>query len=176
VDLDWLDDGNLLLLLAEPLLGEWHGIGSSDYDRVCAVSDSWLGLIPVGRGAGLVLGGDAGIALCVPSVDGSVAVVRWVHGDNEHELVAFALRAQVVTRTEPDLVFDNIAASWRMFNAAADPLTDGNPTRHLELPVGRVRVETTYREAERNAAIVHRFRRAAEPSATADRGRHAGSS
>lgn len=35
MELDWLDDGRLYILLPDRLLGEWHGIDSADYDRAC---------------------------------------------------------------------------------------------------------------------------------------------
>jgi hypothetical protein len=157
VELDWLDDGNLYVLLPDRLLGEWHGIDSDDYDRACAASDNWLNALPVGDGIGLLLGGDPGMALVVPSEGGEGRLVRWVFADDEHELVAFALRGEDITRTEPDVVFDNPGGQWRLFNAAADLLAHGNPSRQVGLPAGRVRVQTAYLESGRNAAIVHRF-------------------
>jgi hypothetical protein len=168
VELDWLDDGNLYLLLPDRLLGEWHGINSDDYDRACAASGSWLNMLPVGDGIGLVLGGDPGMALVVPGEGGEVVLVRWVFADNEHELVAFALRGEEVARTEPDLVFDNPAARWRLFNAAAAWPAHGNPSRRVSLPVGKLRVRTAWLEAGRNSAIVHRFSKEAEPGAAPD--------
>lgn len=163
MELDWLDDGNLYLLLPDRLLGEWHGIDSDDYDRACAASDNWLNTLPVGDGVGLVLGGDPGMALVVPG-DGEVVIVRWAGADDEHELVAFALRGEGVARTEPDLVFDNPADQWRLFNAAADLPAHGNPSRRVTLPAGVLRVRTAYLVSDRNCAIVHRFTKQAEPA------------
>jgi hypothetical protein len=161
VELDWLDDGAVYLLLPDRLLGEWHGVASSDYDRACAASDDWLGLLPVGDGVGLVLGGDPGMILPVQGEGEDVVLVRWVYADDEHELVAFALGGEAVTRTEPDMVLDNQAGSWRLFNAAAEPLAHATSSRRVAIPAGRVRVQTAYMEAGTNAAIVHRFSRIA---------------
>jgi hypothetical protein len=168
VKLDWLDDGNLYLLLPDQLLAEWHGIDSDDYDRACAASDNWLNALSVGDGIGLVLGGDPGMALVVPGEAEEVALVRWVFADDENELVAFALRGEGVIRTEPDLVFDNSAARWRLFNAAADLPAHGSPSRRVSLPVGRLRVRTAWLEAGSHSAIIHRFRKDAEPGAAPD--------
>jgi hypothetical protein len=107
------------------------------------------------------------MALVVPS-DGGVVLVRWAGADNEHELLAFALRGEGVARTEPDLVFDNPMARWRLFNAASDLLAHGNPSRRVVLPVGTVRVRTAYLVSDRNCAIVRWFSKQTEPSASAD--------
>jgi hypothetical protein len=168
VDLDWLDDGNLYLLLPEQLLGEWHGIESGDYDRACAVSGNWLNMLTVADGIGLVLGGDPGMTLVVPCEDGEVVLVRWVFADDEHELVDFALGGDGIRRTEPDLVFENPSAPWWLFNAATDLLAHNNPSRRVSLPVGRVRVRTAWLEAGSNSAIVHRFRTEAGPDTAPD--------
>jgi hypothetical protein len=155
--LDWFEDGALYLLLPEPRLGEWHGTDSTDYDRACAAGDRWLTAIPVADATGFVLGGDPKLALVVLDHDGDVVLIRWVCAEDEHELVAFSLRGEHVVQSEPDLVFDNPAAHWRVFNAAADSIADSNPSRKFVLPVGPVRVQTTYLEFDCNAAIVHRF-------------------
>lgn len=168
MELDWLDDGNLYLLLPDRLLGEWHGIDSGDYDRACAVACNWLNTLPVGDGIGLLLGGDPGMALMVPGEGGEMVLVRWVFADDEHELVAFALRGEDVVRTEPDLVLDNPDARWRLFNAAADLPAHGNQSHRVSLPVGRLWVRTAWLEAGSNSAIVHRFREEPEPGAAAD--------
>jgi hypothetical protein len=108
------------------------------------------------------------VALLVPAENGETVVVRWIWADDEHELVAFALRGEAVARTEPDVVIHNPAHQWRMFNAAADLLAHGNPSRRLELPVGRIRVQTATLESGRNAAIIHRISKCVEPGASAD--------
>jgi Immunity protein 21 len=159
--LDWLDEGAIQLVLPESLLDRWSGIDSSDYDRACASSDDWINQLSVGGGLGLVLGGDNAMPLVVPEDDGSIVIIRWIFGEDERELVAFALRGEAIQRTEPDLVFDNADSTWRLFDAAPDPLAHGPSSRTVSLPLGRVRVQTTYHESERNAAIVHRFSRAA---------------
>jgi Immunity protein 21 len=156
---DWLDDGAIQLALPERLLQHWHGGDSSDYERACACSDDWLTRISVGDGLGLALGGDPVRAVVVPEADQSVAIVRWMFAEDEGELVEFALRGEQPSRTEPDLVFPNTDSEWRLFDAATDPLKDESPFRVILLPTGSVRVQTAYLESERNAAIVHRFRR-----------------
>src|SRR5690349_9011805 len=103
--LDWLDDGSLIILLPEPLLREWHGTDSDDYDRACAISTSWLNTISVAGGHGFLLGGDVTMVLALPSANGVTALIRWVYADNEEALVAFALHCKSVTQSEPDLVF-----------------------------------------------------------------------
>ena len=161
MQLDWLDEGAIQLVLPESLLDRWSGIDSSDYDHVCSSSDDWIRQISVGGGLGLVLGGDNAMSLVVPADDGSMVIIRWIFGEDERELVAFALSGEGIQRTEADLVFDNADSTWRLFDAAADPLAQGPSSRTASLPLGRVRVQTTYLESERNAAIVHRFSRAA---------------
>ncbi len=155
---DWLDDGSLLMLLPEALLGEWHGVATGDYDRACERADSWLTLLPVDGGLGLLLGGDPGMALLLRDASDMLTVVRWHYADGEDELVEFALRGEAIAATEPDLVFENERAAWVMFDSASDPLADRPPMRFFELPAARIRVTTKFLESERNAAIVHVFR------------------
>ena len=161
MDHDWFDDGAVQILLPVGLLGEWHGIDSSDYERACAASDNWLGQVPVGDGVGLVLGGDPSMVLVHRDAVDNVVLVRWVFADDEHELVSFALGHGPITQIEPDLVLDNSSEQWRLINAAADPCMHNQPSRQVALPLGRIRVHTVYMESENNAAIVHRISRLA---------------
>ncbi len=132
---------------------------SADYGRACAASVQWISRLPVGNGFGLLLGGDPASVLVAMGEDSVVSLVRWVFADDERELVDFALRGECVLRTEPDLIFENRLAHWRMFNAAADPFVHEAEIKELELPVGQLRVTTAYLEFDCNAAIVHRFER-----------------
>src|SRR5271166_2634768 len=104
---DWLDDGSLLMLLPEALLGEWHGAATGDYDRACELATSWLAALPLDGGLGLLLGGDPGMALLLSDASDRLTLVRWHYADEEEELVEFALRGEAVAATEPDLVFEN---------------------------------------------------------------------
>jgi hypothetical protein len=155
---DWLDDGSLLMLLPEALLGAWHGVATSDYERACEAPDSWLASLPVDGGLALLLGGDPGMALLISDAEGTLNLVRWHYADAEDELIEFALRGEAVAASEPDLVFENEHAAWVMFDAAADPITHRPPMRFFGLPISRIRVTTAFLESERNAAIVHAFR------------------
>jgi hypothetical protein len=159
--LDWLDDGSLIILLPEPLLREWHGIDSDDFDRACAISNSWLNTISVTGGQGFLLGGDSGMVLAIPGTDGVTSLIRWVYANNEDELVQFALLGKSVTKSEPAFVFDNTVAEWRLFNAAANSSADSHAMRSIRLPLGQIRIETIYCESNTNAAIVHRFSKSA---------------
>ncbi|MDB5349269.1 MAG: Immunity protein 21 [Planctomycetota bacterium] len=146
------------MLLPEALLGAWHGVASSDYDRACEAAGSWMASLSVNGGIGLLLGGDPGMALLIPDASDTLKLVRWHYADEEAELIEFALRGEAVAATEPDFVFENECAAWVMFNAAADPLVHRPSMRSFMLPVSRVRVTTVFLESERNAAIVHAFR------------------
>ena len=159
--LDWLDDGNLLILLPEPLLSEWRGIDSDDYDRACAISNSWLNTIPVQRGQGLVLGGEPGMVLVTLSNEGLPILIRWVYAEDEDELVEFALQGKSVTKSETAITFSNTFVEWRLFNAATNPSSDSPTMRPISLPFGQIRIETVYCESQKNAAIVHRFSKSA---------------
>lgn len=159
--LDWLDDGNLFLLLPDCLLEEWHGIDSSDYHQACAGAEQWLNLLPVGSGVGLVLGGDPGMTLVVPRDAGEALLVRWLYADDEEDLLAFALHGEAAAPPESELVFENPVEQWRLFDAAANPKVDRYSWRRVTLPVGRVRARTAYVQSPRQAAVVHRFSPAA---------------
>jgi len=160
MNLDWLDEGALQLVLPDRLLDHWHGVDSSDYERACLVASDWLNRVSVGDSFGFLLGGDVAMCVCVPGEGGSVSIVRWICAENEHELVTFALAGEPTVRTECDVLFENADAAWRVFDAAADPRVPGCASRTLTLPIGRVRVQTGLVESARNAAIVHRFRSA----------------
>jgi hypothetical protein len=98
------------------------------------------------------------MALFIPLPEPGLGVVRWHYADDEDELIAFALRREHVVRTEPDRVFENSEPAWVMFNAAWNPLKDAPPMRGANMPTGRVVADTAFVEANRNAAIIHRFR------------------
>ena len=84
------------------------------------------------------------MVLAVPRADGATSLIRWVFANNEDELVEFALEGQSAILSEPDLVFNNTSAKWVMFNAAANPTSHTCPIRSIELPLGPLRVETSY--------------------------------
>jgi|SRR6478672_6847073 len=159
--LDWLDRAAIQLVLPDRLLSHWRGIDSPDYGRACDNSSGWLNQLSVSGGIGFVLGGDPGMALVVPGDGDSVSIVRWLFGENEQELIAFALAGDGRSQTEPAIVFENAEANWTLFDAAAHPFRDIGEGRRLKLPLGLVRVRTAYRASERNAAIVHRFEKPA---------------
>lgn len=156
---DWLDDDNLLILLPEPLLNEWQGADSDDYDRACKLSNSWLNTIPVQEG--LLLGGDSGMVLVTRGKDGSPVLIRWVYAEDENELVEFSLQGNSVIESEPDLVLHNRFAKWWLFDATKNPSSDKPTMKLMDLPLGQMHVETVYCESKKNAAIVHRFRNGA---------------
>ena len=89
------------------------------------------------------------------------ALIRWVYAEDEDELVEFALKGNLVTKSDSDLLFNNTFAKWRLFNAAANPSSDNPAMRSIDLPFGQIRVETVFCENKTNAAIVHRFRESA---------------
>ena len=157
MNLDWLDDGSLQILLPEPLLSEWQGDDSDDYDRACAISSSWLNTISLNRNQGLLLGGDPGMVLVASGNDGLIVLIRWVYAEDENELVEFALLGNAVVESESDFVFNNTYKKWKLFNAAANPFSDNPDMKSLDLPIGKIRVETVYCKSNRNAAVVHRF-------------------
>lgn len=155
--MDWLDVGNLYIMMPENRVNAWHGVASDDYDRACAAGDDWLAPLPVGDVTALVLGGDPGRVLVVTADDGQTRIIRWIYAENERDLVTFALSGEGVQRTEPDFEFDNPAEEWRLFDAAANPADGELVARSVFLTPGRVRVRTTYQEQGANAAVVHRF-------------------
>jgi hypothetical protein len=159
---DWLDVGSLLILMPRSALAAWSGTDTSDYDRACEVADDWLVPFDVDGRHAFLLGGDPGMALFVPLPETGLGLVRWHYADDEDELIAFALRREHVKRTEPDQVFENSETTWVLFNAACNPLKDVPPMREANMPTGRVVADTAFVEESHNAAIVHRFRPAAD--------------
>jgi hypothetical protein len=159
---DWLDDGSLLILMPHSLLPAWRGTDDSHYRLACEGADDWLVPFELNGTRAFILGGDPGPALFVPFPGCGLGLIRWHHADDEDELIEFALRRESVSRTEPDLVFDNVERKWVLFNAARNPTTDRPAMRAAKMPVGKVVADTAFVDGKRNAAIVHRFQQAGD--------------
>ena len=82
--------GGPLVLLEQHRLQRWRGADTDHYDRACAVRE-WVGAIPLGDGAALVLGDEPAMTTAVVRADG-IVLVRW-HAANDGSSVELAISA-----------------------------------------------------------------------------------
>ncbi|MGI5452902.1 immunity 21 family protein [Streptomyces sp. CA-249302] len=87
--LDWVESGGgPLIAVPEAVLPFWAGAdgeeNASDYDRACEV-DGFVGLLPVGDSAALVLGDEPASTAFLPEHG---TFVRWCAANSEDELLA----------------------------------------------------------------------------------------
>lgn len=85
------------VLVSEELSSKWQGIKGwsnsldalerSDYARACMIRD-WIGMIPCGAGAALVLSGDAAPVAWYPKTPEEGHLVQWIAADGEKSIMA----------------------------------------------------------------------------------------
>lgn len=153
----WLQGGALHLVIPSVALPYWHGVNSRDYDRACALAEKWIEGIEVGDTQAFVLGGDPSDITVEPQKT-CVLVVRWIFADDGEELVQFAKSGEAVVSSEPSVTFMNNISEWVIINAAEDGRALDKQALAFLLPIGPVKVDTSYRERDENGAVVHVFR------------------
>lgn len=105
-EVEWVESsGGPLVVVPEVALPSWGGSDSTepqaDYDRACEIDD-WIGLIPVGGEAALVLGGDPASTAFLPERG---LFVRWCAAESEAELLESVGEALEGAEWEPELVW-----------------------------------------------------------------------
>ena len=139
---------------------------ATDYDRACDVA-GWLGVIPVGRGQGLVLGGDPTQAAYYRWGRGHF-ILRWLYAESEAELLDHFHDVQARLPVEEEAVFRH--PGGKVFLMDSTDVPGRWLVQHTEfaLPRGGYRVQTGHSETASTYIIVHQLlpeRRQAEPRA-----------
>ncbi|MGW0762139.1 immunity 21 family protein [Streptomyces sp. NPDC002814] len=115
---EWVESGGgPLIAVPETVLPFWAGADgdetASDYDRACEV-DGFVGLLPVGDSAALVLGDEPALTTFLPAHD---TFVRWCAADSEDELLAHVPEA-LATAVWADEVRWHVPGPVLLFDSA----------------------------------------------------------
>jgi len=115
---EWVESGGgPLIAVPETVLPFWAGADgdetASDYDRACEV-DGFVGLLPVGDSAALVLGDEPASTAFLPE---HAVFVRWGAADSEDELLA-EVPAALATAAWEDEVRWTVPGPVVLFDAA----------------------------------------------------------
>jgi hypothetical protein len=147
--LEWVESGGgPLIAVPETVLPFWAGADSeeldTDYDRACEV-DGYVGLLPVGDSAALVLGDEP--AATTYLADQST-FVRWSAANSEGELLAGA-RAALGTAVWGNELRWHVPGPVVLFDSAW-PGTGADREEHLRVPLeaGTYGVRAAYVQPE----------------------------
>ncbi|WP_210586013.1 immunity 21 family protein [Streptomyces sp. GESEQ-35] len=129
---EWVESGGgPLIAVPETVLPFWAGADgdetASDYDRACEV-DGFVGLLPVGDSAALVLGDEPASTAFLPAHD---TFVRWCAADSEDELLA-RVPAALATAVWSDEVRWSVPGPVLLFDSAW-PGRDSERAGHLRI-------------------------------------------
>ncbi|KUO17135.1 immunity 21 family protein [Streptomyces dysideae] len=125
---EWVESGGgPLIAVPETVLPFWAGADgdetASDYDRACEI-EGYVGLLPVGDSAALVLGDEPASTAYLPEHG---TFVRWCAADSEAELLAGVPDA-LATAVWDDEVRWNVPGTVVLF----DPAWPGSETERTE--------------------------------------------
>ncbi|MEU6354755.1 immunity 21 family protein [Streptomyces sp. NPDC047072] len=131
---EWVESGGgPLIAVPETVLPFWAGADgdetASDYDRACEV-EGFMGLLPVGDSAALVLGDEPAATAYLPEYD---TFVRWCAADSEDELLAGVPAALAAAAWEGEVDW-KVPGPVVLFDAAW-PGTDSARTDHVNVPL-----------------------------------------
>jgi hypothetical protein len=129
---EWVESGGgPLIAVPETVLPFWLGADgdetASDYDRACEV-EGFVGLLPVGDSAALVLGDEPASTSFLPDQG---TFVRWGAADSEDELLA-QVPAALATADWKDEIHWTVPGPVVLFDAAW-PGGDSTRTDHLRV-------------------------------------------
>lgn len=143
--LEWVESGGgPLIAVPETVLPFWAGADSeeldTDYDRACEV-DGYVGLLPVGDSAALVLGDEPACTAYLPE---HATFVRWSAAHSEDELLA-QVPAALETAVWEHEVHWRVPGPVVLFDSAW-PGGKAGHQEHLRIPLdaGRYTVRAAY--------------------------------
>ncbi|MFE9452950.1 immunity 21 family protein [Streptomyces sp. NPDC006739] len=130
----WVESGGgPLIAVPETVLAFWAGADSeelaTDYDRACEV-DGYVGLLPVGDSAALVLGDEPASTSFLPDHG---TFVRWSAANSEDELLAGVPAALDAAVWDQEIRW-NVPGPVVLFDSAW-PGEDADRTEHLRVPL-----------------------------------------
>ncbi|MET8451378.1 immunity 21 family protein [Streptomyces sp. NPDC005209] len=131
---EWVESGGgPLIVVPEAVLPFWAGADgedmATDYDRACEV-DGYVGLLPVGNSAALVLGDEPASTSYLPD---HAAFVRWSAANSEEELLA-GVPAALDAAAWGDEVRWDVPGPVVLFDSAW-PGDESERAEHLRVPL-----------------------------------------
>ena len=162
-DLDWVCcDGGPHVFAAHDLASSWQAT-DAEYAAACAAGDP-LGLVPVGRGSGLVLGGDVPLSVWVANgVFGSgtlVVPLVWQDEISAATLASLVGRVPAVSFADTGLVVSSASSGFLLFAACDNGPGWVYSTASIPLPAGGYRVHTGDAEVDGFLLRLHALQRA----------------
>ncbi|MEU6575730.1 immunity 21 family protein [Streptomyces sp. NPDC046805] len=139
--MEWVESGGgPLIAVPETVLAFWAGADgedlATDYDRACEV-DRYVGLLPVGDSAALVLGDEPASTAFLPDHG---TFVRWCAANSEDELLAGVPDALGTAVWEDEVSWD-VPGPVVLFDSAwPGDKTDRTERLHVPLEPGRYAV------------------------------------
>ncbi|MET8947459.1 immunity 21 family protein [Streptomyces sp. NPDC004542] len=136
--------GGPLVAVPEAVLPFWAGADgedlATDYDRACEI-DGYVGLLPVGDSAALVLGDEPASTSFLP---GHGTFVRWCAADSEEELPAGVPAALDAAVREHEVLWDVPGPVLLLDSAWPGAGTDRAEHLRVPLEAGRYSVRAAY--------------------------------
>lgn len=175
--LAWVDTtGGPHLVVPEKYAVHWEGVGkpsrgrvveaksrwdasgpATDYDRACDV-DGLLGVIRVGRGRGVVLADDPGMAAYCPS-RGRHSILKWVYAPSEAALLACFRGVTTRLKAEATVSVRHPGGRLVLMDAADTPQSWLGKHSEFTLPAGLYQVTAVMAEAVDYSLIAYEWRR-----------------
>ena len=128
----------------------------TDYERACEVHD-YLGLIPIQRSTGFVLGDEPLPTTVVEQRSRSVAIVRLVYCDLNYDLENTVRNVSTgILHRLQQIRLSVSESSWVIFDSAYPGSIGMNHCMRFDMPVGDIIIDTcTYDPDERVSLIIH---------------------
>lgn len=170
--LEWIDsNGGPLILLSREFLTGWSGadpqeprddkvqtVQETDYDRAGAIS-GYIGLLPVGRGQGVVFWGEPMPTAWVPLTTTMGVFVRWSYGEEQTDVIGYVKHIEERIWASSGLAFMVGRQPLCLFDAAW-PGQEVSEYLTIPLDEGAYAIDTGIaRPGNHTELVIHRFRR-----------------
>lgn len=137
-----------------------------DYDRACAIRD-YLGVVSIGRTAGIVLGDMPMETAVLTSTDGLPLIARIIHVGPSTD-IPMLLEAGMNTHNSKRIESVELSIAepdWHMFDSAYPGDWHDKDCLTVSFPVGVICVDTLeYRPDDHTFLIIHQFSRSRHDS------------
>jgi hypothetical protein len=164
-ELRWIESGGgPLILLPARLARDWSGTLppphepiSGDYARAVAVAE-YVGSIPVGEGAGLVLGGDP-LPATVLRVGPGLVIARWLYANSDEAALAALRNPDKLSYKPESFLFENSDETVVLMDAACS-FEAANDCLTMQLEAGTYGIATAeYKPDKDTFFVIHRLER-----------------
>jgi hypothetical protein len=161
----WIDTtGGPLVVIENHLITAWRGSAEfpapgTDYSRACDVT-GYLGVIPVGEGAALVLGDEPMATAWWPDQRwGGGLIVRWMYAPDESAVLRHLAALPPMEFAEP-VAWPVQGDSQMLFDSALTGTEASDSGVELSLRIGAYRVGThVFKPDDDVCLVLHRVRR-----------------